>query len=284
MNMMTKVKTNAKSFLLIILGSLVFAAGINLIVIPNQLSEGGVTGISIITYYYFKWSPGITNLVLNILLMFVGYHLLDKRTMLYTIVGVVFCSLFLYLIPTDHAPFTEDTLLAAIFAGLLVGIGIGLVFSGGGTTGGAAIIVRLMEKYLGWGLGNAMLIVDLIVIFASSFMIGLEKTMYTMIAVYLGARMVDYIVEGFNSKRAITIISTEAGRISAGITGQLQRGATILHGQGAFTKQEKNVLYVVLQKQEIMDLKELVQEIDPEAFIVIHEVHEVLGKGFSIVK
>ncbi|RAI97441.1 uncharacterized membrane-anchored protein YitT (DUF2179 family) [Chitinophaga skermanii] len=278
------MKAQIRSVLLIIVGALIFAAGINLLAIPSKLSEGGVTGITIMTYYYFGWSPGITNLVCNAILMFVGWKLLDRRTIYYTILGVLFCSLFLYLIPTNLPLLTQDSLLAAIFAGLLVGIGIGLVFLSGGTTGGAAIICRLLQKFFGWSLGNSMLIIDLVVIAASSVMIGIEKTMYTLIAVYIGARMVDFIVEGFNSKRAVTIISQHADIIAKKITGDLQRGATVLNGHGAYTKNPKEVLYVVIPKQELMELKRLVQETDAEAFIVIHEVHEVLGKGFSIVK
>ena len=263
-------------------GALIFAAGINYLAIPNKLSEGGVIGITIVTYYYFGWSPGITNLIINAVLIVTGYKLLDKRGMLYTLLGIFFCSLFLYLTENKLTPVTTNPLLAAIFAGLLVGIGIGLVFLSGGTTGGSAIVARMANKYLGWSLGNAMLIFDIVVILASSFIIGIEKTMYTFIAVYIGARAVDYIVDGLNTKRAITIISNHTTAIADKITGEMKRGATVLHGHGAYTKATKEVLYVVIGKLELMRLKSLVQETDPEAFVVIHEVHEVLGRGFSM--
>ncbi|MGN7823080.1 YitT family protein [Chitinophaga sp. 22536] len=275
------MKSHVKNILLLIAGALIFAVGINYLAIPNKLSEGGVIGITIVTYYYFGWSPGITNLIINVFLIIAGYRLLDRRVMLYTILGIIFCSLFLYLTENTLTPVTSNTLLAAIFAGLLVGIGIGLVFLSGGTTGGSAIVARMCQKYLGWSLGNAMLIFDIMVIAASSFIIGLEKTMYTFIAVYIGARAVDYIVDGLNTKRAITIISQHTPQIAQKITGEMLRGATVLHGHGAYTGDPKEVLYVIIGKQELMRLKEVVQEADPEAFVVIHEVHEVLGKGFS---
>lgn len=275
------MKELVKNILLIIAGAFIFAVGINYLAIPNKLSEGGVIGITIVTYYYWGWSPGITNLIINAILIIAGYKLLDKRSMLYTFPGIFFCSLFLYLTEKPIIPVTDNPLLAAIFAGLLVGIGIGLVFLSGGTTGGSAIIARLFNKYLGWSLGKAMLILDIVVILASSFIIGVEKTMYTFIAVYIGARTVDYIVDGLNTKRAVTIITNHTEAIAQKITGDMNRGATILHGHGAYTKSPKEVLYVIIGKQELMRLKSLVQETDPEAFFVIHEVHEVFGRGFS---
>ncbi|MFY0253605.1 YitT family protein [Chitinophaga sp. 30R24] len=275
------MKEHVKNVVLIALGALIFAVGINYLAIPNKLSEGGVIGITIVTYYFLGWSPGITNFIINVLLVIAGYKLLDKRSAVYTVLGIFFCSLFLYLTADKLAPLTTNSLLAAIFAGLLVGIGIGLVFLSGGTTGGATIIARLCNKYLGWSLGNAMLIFDIIVILASSFIIGVEKTMYTFITVYIGARTVDYVVDGLNTKRAITIISNHTSTLAAKITGELKRGATVLHGHGAYTGDPKEILYVVIGKQELMRLKSLVQATDPEAFVVIHEVHEVLGRGFS---
>ncbi|MGX5818309.1 YitT family protein [Chitinophaga lutea] len=278
------MRVHGRNLFLIIIGSFIFSLGINYLAIPAKLSEGGVIGISIIIYYLTGWSTGITNLALNAVLMVVGWRYLNRRTVIYTAIAIFFCSLFLYLTGHPTVPLTKDPLLAGIFAGLLVGIGIGLVFLSGGTTGGASIIARMLNKYFGWSLGNAILVFDVVVITASIFQIGLERTMYTFIAVYIGARMVDYIVEGFNSKRAVTIISAFAPVIAEKITGELNRGATVLHGHGAFTKDSKEVIYVVIGKQELMELKRVVKEVDPEAFTVIHEVHEVLGRGFSIGK
>lgn len=278
------MKLHAWNIFLIIVGSFIFAIGINFLAIPSQLSEGGVIGISILSHYLLGWSTGAVNLALNAVIMIVGWRLLNRRTVIYTLFSIFFCSLFLYLTEAKRLPLTNDPLLAAIFAGLLVGIGLGIVFLSGGTTGGASIVARMINKYFGWSLGNAILMFDVVVITAGIFMIGIERTMYTFIAVYIGARMVDFIVEGFNSKRAVTIISPFSAMIAEKITHSMNRGATVLHGHGAYTKDPKEVLYVIINKQELMELKRVVAEVDAEAFTVIHEVHEVLGRGFSIGK
>ncbi len=278
------MKLHARNIFLIILGSFIFAIGINFLAIPSQLSEGGVIGISILTHYMWGWSAGAVNLAMNAVLMIVGWRLLNRRTIIYTLMSIFFCSLFLYLSEGNRQPPTQDPLLAAIFAGLLVGIGLGLVFLSGGTTGGASIVARVLNKYFGWSLGNAILMFDVVVITAGIFMIGIERTMYTFIAVYIGARVVDFIVDGFNTKRAVTIISPFSAIIAEKITHNMNRGATVLHGHGAYTKEPKEVLYVIIGKQELMELKRVVADVDAEAFMVIHEVHEVLGRGFSIGK
>ncbi|UKJ08980.1 YitT family protein [Solitalea lacus] len=269
---------HVQNLALILVGGFIFALGINLFALPAELSEGGVIGITILLYYYFGWSPGITNFLINLALMVAGYKLLDKRTIVYTIFGIISASIFLFLTQNITHKFSDDTLLIAIFAGLLVGIGLGLVFLSGGTTGGSAIIARIINKYFGVSLGQAMLAVDILVIGVSYFKIGPEKTLYTLIAVYLGARVVDYIIEGFNTKKAITIISENSIEIAARINRQLIRGATLYNARGAYTRKEKEVVYTIISKQQLLELKRLVNDCDPNAFVVVHDVHEVMGK------
>ncbi|MNY07856.1 hypothetical protein D3C86_1406790 [compost metagenome] len=264
--------------MLIIIGGCIFALGINLFALPGELSEGGVIGITILLYYYFGWSPGITNFLINLVLMVAGYRLLDKRTIIYTIFGIISTSFFLFITESFGRKFSDDTLLIAIFAGVLVGVGLGLVFLSGGTTGGSAIIARIINKYFGVSLGKAMLAVDILVIGVSYFKIGTEKTLYTLIAVYLGARLVDYIIEGFNTKKAVTIISENSIEIAARINSQLVRGATLYNARGAYTRKDKEVVYSIISKQQLLELKRLVNACDPNAFVVVHDVHEVLGQ------
>ncbi|MBJ8072790.1 hypothetical protein BWGOE4_02020 [Bacillus mycoides] len=275
------VNQRIKEIALITIGSLLFAIGINYFAIPNRLSEGGIIGLTVVTYYLFDWSPGIVNFGLNAILLAVGYKFFDKKTMVYTIIGIVETSLFLYV--TEHIQYqvNSDTLLAALFAGVFVGIGLGCMFKAGGTSGGSAILAQLANQYLGWSVGKGVLIIDIVVIAGSVFIIGQEKAMYTLVAVFVGAKVIDFIVEGMDTKTAVTIISNQPDLIRETITKNMTRGVTVLEGRGGYTGKNKEVLYVVINKQELVKLKQVISRVDEDAFVVIHDVRDVLGGGFK---
>ncbi|WP_144507921.1 YitT family protein [Bacillus mycoides] len=275
------VNQRIKEIALITIGSLLFAIGINYFAIPNRLSEGGIIGLTVVTYYLFDWSPGIVNFGLNAILLAVGYKFFDKKTMVYTIIGIVETSLFLYV--TEHIQYqvNSDTLLAALFAGVFVGIGLGCMFKAGGTSGGSAILAQLANQYLGWSVGKGVLIIDIVVIAGSVFIIGQEKAMYTLVAVFIGAKVIDFIVEGMDTKTAVTIISNQPDLIRETITKNMTRGVTVLEGRGGYTGKNKEVLYVVINKQELVKLKQVISRVDEDAFVVIHDVRDVLGGGFK---
>ncbi|EJV58503.1 YitT family protein [Bacillus cereus] len=275
------VNQRIKEIALITIGSLLFAIGINYFAIPNRLSEGGIIGLTVVTYYLFDWSPGIVNFGLNAILLAVGYKFFDKKTMVYTIIGIVETSLFLYV--TEHIQYqvNSDTLLAALFAGVFVGIGLGCMFKAGGTSGGSAILAQLANQYLGWSVGKGVLIIDIVVIAGSVFIIGQEKAMYTLVAVFVGAKVIDFIVEGMDKKTAVTIISNQPDLIRETITKNMTRGVTVLEGRGGYTGKNKEVLYVVINKQELVKLKQVISRVDEDAFVVIHDVRDVLGGGFK---
>ena len=270
-----------KEILLIILGSFVFAIGINYFAIPNRLSEGGVIGVTVVTYYLFEWSPGVVNFIINAILLSLGYKFFDKKTTMYTILGIIFSSLFLFLTEDMAFEMDGDTLLAALFAGVFVGLGLGLMFRAGGTSGGSAILARLANQYLGWSLGKGVLIIDIAVIAGSVFIIGQEKAMYTLVAVFVGAKVIDYVIEGLNKRTAVTIISEHSEQIRQFIIENMTRGVTILDGRGGYSQERKEVLYIVINQQELVKLKQLVSSIDIHAFLVIHDVRDVLGSGFK---
>ncbi|SMO43166.1 YitT family protein [Melghirimyces algeriensis] len=269
-----------KDILTILLGSFIFAWGINYFAIPNKLSEGGFTGISLILYYLFEISPGIVILGLNIPLFIIGYKVFGTRTLIYTIVGTVAVSVALSLTEGNYEP-VDDPLLAALYTGVLVGSGLGLIFRVGGTTGGVDIIARLGNKYLDWSIGRTMFLFDILVIGASAFFIGREKAMYTVVAVFVGARIIDFFVEGLDTAKAVTIISNSAVSISDKITKEMERGVTLLKGRGGYTGTDKEVLYVIINRNELPRMKQLVHSIDPYAFVVLHDVRDVLGEGFT---
>lgn len=275
---MTKI---LKDLLLIFLGAFIFALGVNYFTIPNQLSEGGILGITIITYYLFEWSPGVVNFVVNAVLLVVGYKFFEKRAFIYTIITIAATSGFLFLTEDFGKKLTDDMLLASLFAGLLVGAGLGLIFRAGGSSGGTTILAKLANQNFGWGIGKAMLIMDIVVVAGSIFIIGLEKTMYTLLVVYVGAKAIDFIVEGLDERVAVLIISNSPDQVLKMITQKMSRGLTVLDGHGGYTGQKKEVLYIVINKQEIVQLKNVIREIDQQAYVTIHNVHEMMGRGYK---
>lgn len=273
------MKKSIADIAFIILGAFFFALAVNLFVIPNEFGEGGVTGVTIILYYLFQWSPSIVNLVINGLLLIVGYKFLDKRTTLYTIIAVAFNSLFLHLTVNWRIDSHEPT-INAVFAGVLVGAGIGLIVRVGGTTAGTVILARIANKYLDWNISYGLLFFDLIVAFSSYFIIGPEKLMLTIVILYVGTKVMDFMIEGLNPKKAVMIISEHQDKIAEMVITKMDRGVTVLSGHGYYTKNPKEVLYIVISKQEVSALKKIVKAIDTAAFITIHDVRDVFGEGF----
>lgn len=266
---------------MILLGALIFAFGVNYFTIPNRLAEGGLTGITLILKYLFNLSPALVNLVLNIPLFIIGWRELGRLSMLYTILGTTAFSLFLWLTEGIGTPVPDDLLLAALYAGVTVGLGLGIIFRFGGTTGGADIIARLLSKHLGWSMGRTMFAIDLTVILSSAYFLGREKAMYTLVAVFIGARVIDFVQEGAYAAKAALIISNSAAQISAEMMQEMNRGTTLLKGRGGYTGDDKEVLYCVVSRNELTRLKRVVHRVDPYAFIVVNDVHDVHGEGFS---
>ncbi|WP_342508617.1 YitT family protein [Sporosarcina sp. FSL K6-2383] len=278
------MKKTIQDIVLITIGGFIFAIGINYFTLPNLLSEGGIIGLTIIAHYLFQWSPGIINFILNMLLFLVGYKFFDKRTVFYTLYSIVSCSAFLYVTEDAGKMLTEDPLLAAIFAGLLVGIGLGIIFRIGGTNGGTTVLARMANQYWGWSIGKSMLIIDIIVVAGSIFIIGLEKAMLTLLTVYIGAKAIDFIVEGLDERVAVLIISNSPNEVLHKVMDSMSRGVTVLEGRGGYTKANKEVLYIVISKQEIVRLKSIIKEIDEQAYVTMHNVRELIGRGYKAAK
>ncbi|MUG71751.1 MULTISPECIES: YitT family protein [Paenibacillus] len=270
------------------MGTAVYAFGLHYFVISNEFMEGGITGIALLLNYIFGFPPSLTTLVINIPLFVLGWRVLGKSSMFYTIAGTLLLSFFLWLM--EHfirvgwiEPFrTEhDFFLVSAYAGLTLGIGLGLVFRYGGTTGGSDIVARIAHKLKGWSVGRIILFSDAIVLALSLFFLPKEKIMYTLVAVFITTKMIDIFIEGAYAARAFTIISERADRLADEITNSLDRGVTLFPAIGAFSKQSKNVVYCVVARSEMRRLKDLVRAVDPRAFIIITEVHDVVGEGFK---
>ena len=246
-----------KNFFLVVLGSLIFAYSINLLLVPNHMGEGGVTGVTLLLKYTLGWDNAITYWIINVILLIIGWRYLERETLYLTIVSVMCISIFQKILPsTGFIP--ENSMIIPLMAGAMIGVGLGLVFLGGGTTAGADIIVL-----------------------STSFVIGLEKTVLTLAMLVVFTRIMNFILEGFNPKKSVTIISKESDKVAQAISQRIQRGITILKGEGYYTRNEKDVLFIVLSRNQILPLQRTVLEIDPTAFMIISNVQQVHGEGFS---
>ncbi|MEH7884691.1 YitT family protein [Bacillus sp. JJ1609] len=274
-----------KNIFFILLGAAIFSFGLVHFNMQNNLAEGGFTGITLLLYFVFGWSPSITNLLLNLPLFFLGWKLLGRSVFIYTIIGTVGVSIFLGIFQKYQIemPLYEDLFLAALFAGVFIGIGLGIIFRYGGTTGGVDIIARLAQKYFGWTMGRTMFMFDFGVITLSLITyLNYREAMYTLVVVFVGARVIDFMQEGSYAARGAMIISDKNDEIAAKIMKDMDRGVTSLKAVGSYTKTERNVLYCVVAKNEIVRLKNVINSVDPHAFVSVTVVHDVLGEGFTL--
>ncbi|MCM3633041.1 YitT family protein [Paenibacillus camelliae] len=277
-----------KQILPITIGAALYAFGLQCFVIPNQLMEGGVTGIAVLLNYVFQFPMSVTTLVINIPLFLIGWKILGSKKMIYTIYGSVALSGFLAILEaysqlTSIISFENgyDPMLIVLYAGVTLGAGLGIVFRFGGTTGGIDIIARILSRWKGFSMGQIILVFDAIIIGISIFYISLDKILYTLVMVFIASKMIDFIQNGAYSAKAFSIITENGERIAERVTQEMDRGVTILPAKGAYSGSTKKVVYCVVARSETHRLKQLVRNIDPKAFIVIHEVQDVLGEGFK---
>jgi uncharacterized membrane-anchored protein YitT (DUF2179 family) len=274
-------KVKVIDLLAIAAGTAIMGFGINAFNIANHLAEGGVTGASILLKLALDWDPGLVSLIVNLPLLLLGWRVLGLRSLAYTIWGTGCLSLSLWLCGRFRYPL-DDLLLAALAAGVAVGAGLGIVFRFGGTTGGVDIIARIFEKKLGFKVGRTMFVADVAVIGVSLVYLSLPQAMYTVVAVFVGTRIIDLVQEAAYSARAMTVISEKPDAVAHRIMEELGRGVTMLKGRGAYTGAEKIVLYAVVGRSELARAKRIVLAADPTAFISIGVASEVLGEGFTL--
>ncbi|UJW57718.1 YitT family protein [Bacillus sp. A116_S68] len=278
-------KIQFKNIFFILLGTAIMSFGLVYFNMENNLADGGFTGITLILYFILNIDPAYSNIVLNIPLFILGWKVLGRNAFIYTLIGTVAVSLFLWLFQRYKwfaLPLDDDLTLAALFAGVFIGTGLGVVFRFGGTTGGVDIIAKLGFKYFGWSMGRTMFIFDALVITSSLFYLNYREAMYTLLAVFVSAKVIDFMQQGAYSGKAAMIISDHASDISSTIMREMDRGATILKGKGTFTGHDRDVLYCVVGRNEMVRLKNLIAKVDPHAFVTLTDVQDVLGEGFTL--
>lgn len=269
----------AKEYLTIFIGCLLMALSFNLFFIPNQIAPGGLSGVATILFHVFSFPVGVTTLVLNVPLFLIGIKMAGRRFGAKTLVATLLLSIFIDLVKVPSL--TDDSLLASIYGGFLMGLGLGLVFRAKATTGGTDLFANLIHKYFpSISVAWVLFAVDFIVVVAAALVFGPSEALYAIVALALSAKMIDLIQEGLNSAKAAIIISEHADEISRRVMEEMDRGVTVLKGSGAYTGRDKNVLLCVVNRGEIARLKSLILELDKNAFVLVADVREVLGEGF----
>ena len=261
------------------LGTLISALGLNLFLIPNRMNDGGLTGLAIVLHYLLGWPVGLLVFVLNVPLLAVVMYFIGVPFVARTLVGVTFLSLWLWLLPSH--PVTHDLLLATLYGGVLSGMGLGIVFRVGGSTGGTDLVARLLRYFANLSMGSGLLGTDFFVIALTAVFFGLRLGMYSAVALFVGTRVVDLIQDGLDFRKAVLVISDASEAIKQQVFDRLGRGVTELHGRGGYTQVDRPVLLVVVSRSEVQEVKDIVYHQDRNAFVVISTVHEVLGEGFK---
>lgn len=267
----------------IALGCACFALSFDLFLTPHGMNAGGLTGLSMVIGHAIGFgSVGIISAIINIPLFIIGGLKVGKRFFFSSLLGLLFLSVFIDWFSVIPYPQTEP-LLAAIYGGVLCGFGLGLVFTSGGSTGGSDIIVRLLKlrwRYVPIGTIN-MFFDAFVAVLTGIVYADMTKALYSGISIFLCGQLVDLVVYRFDYSRVALIVSKKHRELARCIDEKLQRGATLLKAEGAYSQTETNVLLTAVKKHQVEDLKQLVSETDPEAFVIIQEAHQVLGDGFA---
>jgi uncharacterized membrane-anchored protein YitT (DUF2179 family) len=269
--------------LLLFAGALMMALAVNLFLLPLKLAEGGVIGIGIILYHTYAVPVWLTILLLNLPLIWLGVRERGWSLLWKTVLGVILFAGFVAL-TANLRPLTEETFLAIIYGGILMGLGLGLVLRSGGTTGGTDILAIVLHNRLGLSVGTLILMIDGVVLMLAGVAFGLEVAMYSAVTLLISSRVVDFVQEGFYAARGVLVITRQPKPIAQRVMTEIERGCTILSGVGAYTGEPRGVVYTVVQRGELAQLKRVVYETDPQAFVVVNHVHEVLGLGFQPIR
>ncbi len=273
-----------RDYLLILLGSLVQALSLRLFLVPASLVSGGISGAAQLLHYALGWPIGLVVLAGNLPLFVIGWRYLGgprfaSRTILAILSFSIFTDLLIYL--TGNSALTEDPVLNTVFGGLLLGIGLGIVYLGRGTSGGTDILGRILNRKLGISISMAYMITDSLVVLMAGFVFGWEKALYGLLMIYLSGVAADLASDGANITKAGFIITLKPDAVINAIQDELDRGVTLIPVVGGYTRQERAMVYCVVTASEVMRLKTIVHEVDKNAFMVIGQVSEALGEGFK---
>jgi uncharacterized membrane-anchored protein YitT (DUF2179 family) len=280
---MTKKNTRVKllkKYLFLLLGSTLAAIGLEEFLVPNHIIDGGIVGISIISSYLTKLPLGVFIFVLNLPFLVVGYKQIGKTFVVSTLFSIITLSIgvtILHPIPG----ITKDILLAAVFGGITIGIGVGLIIRHGGSLDGTEIIAIILDKRTGFSVGEIVMFFNLFILSSAGLIFGWDKAMYSLIAYFIAFKVIDMTIQGLDETKEVMIVSDKPEEIAEVLMARLGRGVTFLEGKGGYSGESKYVLYTLISRLEVAKLKAIIDELDESAFVTISDVHEVMGGKFK---
>lgn len=264
----------------ITIGAVLMATGLEIFLVPNHVIDGGITGISIMLSHITGWKLGIFLFLLNLPFVYMGYKQMGKTFAFSTVYGIIVLSIFtsfFHPIP----PFTEDILLATVFGGMILGIGVGLVIRNGGALDGTEILAIVINKKLPFSVGQIIMFMNIFILGTAGFVFGWDRAMYSLLAYVIASKAIDTVVAGLEESKSVWIISDDAEKIGEAVNARLGRGVTYLKGMGAYTGDDKKVIFSVITRLEESKLTTIVEDIDPSAFLAIADISEVRGGRFK---
>lgn len=265
---------------MMLLGCLIGASSYPLFLEPNHIAPGGLTGLTTILNFHFGLPIGLTSLALNIPLFILGWRYIGKRFVLRTLMATALFSVLIDLLV--FAPVVLDPMLSAIFGGVMLGAGLALIMRGSATTGGTDLLARIVHKKVpAVSMGVILFFLDLLVILLAWLFMSVQYAMYAIICVYISSRVLDQILIGIGLDKACYVISARNEQIARRLMDDMERGVTLIHASGAYSGQETRMLLCVVGRMEVMEVKQIVREEDPAAFVFITDTHQTLGEGFE---
>lgn len=274
------LKIHGHALLLVIIGSAIYSVGMNLFYTKQHLLSGGVTGFAQLVHYQFGLPISIMVVLLNIPLFLIGWKFVNRKFFIYSLAGMGIFSLALQLGHNLSVDF-DSPLTSVGLGGVLTGLGLGIIYRSGASTGGSDIIAKVIHKYFSINMATTGLIINACIVLIASLIYGLDQAVLTLCAMFISSNVTSYVIDGIDHRRAITIITESPDAVSHAVMSGLSRGVTILKGQGAYTGADRYILYCVISKHQLSPLKKIVKTTDPNAFLTITTVNGVYGHGNS---
>lgn len=273
-------KERMQAYVRIVLGCIIGGMAYPLFLVPNSIAPGGLTGVATILNHLFHLPVGLVSLLMNVPLFIIGYRSMGRVFAWRSLVATILFSVAIDLLAFPSL--TDDIMLASIFGGVLLGVGLGLILRGGATTGGSDMIARMVHRRVSFiSVGSFLFAIDFLVVVAAGFFIDAYHALYALIAIFVSAKGVDLVLEGFDTAKACYVISSRHEDVAARLMTELERGVTILTATGAYSGQSRPVILCVVSRQEVPRVKAIVRQEDENAFMFVSDTHEALGEGFS---